>query len=178
MKLSEHSSSKYSPRTYHNAKSSDLTVAIAVDFSTAGEKLTHKAAGHNYLALNFNEDWIVNARKLYKELKKRQVKILNVAGNGIYTFGKHGHRQKEINRYLYQIISKVHEFYKIEKIISGGQSGMDIAAIVVAEKLGIDCEATFPKGFIMRFQNGKDEEFTEEQIKHYIENMLEELNEE
>lgn len=41
----EHKSSSYAPRTYENAAKADVTIAIAVDYNTAGERLTHKAAG-------------------------------------------------------------------------------------------------------------------------------------
>ena len=44
-------SPKYHDRTVMNAREADLTVAFAVDFSTAGEKLTREAAGDRYLAI-------------------------------------------------------------------------------------------------------------------------------
>ena len=34
--IQEYKSTSYAPRTYHNAHSADLTVAIACDFNTAG----------------------------------------------------------------------------------------------------------------------------------------------
>lgn len=40
----ENDSPKYSPRTYFNAKAAELTVAIASDFTTVGEKLTNVRA--------------------------------------------------------------------------------------------------------------------------------------
>lgn len=64
IEILEHPSSSYAPRTWANAANSDVTIAMAVDYSTAGERLTHKAAGKRYLALPLDEAWIVNARKL------------------------------------------------------------------------------------------------------------------
>lgn len=154
--LLEHSSDKYSPRTYYNAKKADLTLALAVDFNTAGEKCTHKAAGDKYLALDYNKPWLDNARLLYKELNKRQVKILNIAGNGIYTFSQYGYKQQDINLYLYNMLSQVNKFYQVGLIISGGQTGVDFAAGVVSEVLGIPCEMTLPKGYIQRYEDKRD----------------------
>lgn len=56
--IKESTSSKYTPRTYYNAKSADLTVAFAVDFSTAGERCTHKAAGANIVQLKNLERYV------------------------------------------------------------------------------------------------------------------------
>ena len=47
--VQEHKSAKYTPRTYFNASSGDVTLAMAVDLNTAGEILTHKAAGEKYI---------------------------------------------------------------------------------------------------------------------------------
>lgn len=80
--VKEHTSSNYSPRTYYNAKSAELTLAFAMDFNTAGERLTRKASYPNYLPLDLKEPWIDNARKIYKELNKRNCTVLNIAGNG------------------------------------------------------------------------------------------------
>ncbi len=156
VKLLEHTSDKYSPRTYYNAKRADLTMALAVDFNTAGEKCTHKAAGSSYIALNYTKPWLDNSRALYKEMVKKQVRILNIAGNGIYTFSQHGYTQYNINKYLYNMLSKLHEHYPIGMIVSGGQTGVDFAAGVVAEVLGIPCEMTFPKGYIQRYEDKRD----------------------
>lgn len=41
------------------------------------------------------------------------------------------------------------------KIISGGQTGVDLAGGVAAEVLSIPCVMTFPKGLIQRDINGK-----------------------
>ena len=51
MKIIENKSSSYAPRTFANAKSADLTIAFAIDFGTAGEQLTKKAAGQRYVAV-------------------------------------------------------------------------------------------------------------------------------
>ena len=157
----EHKSSSYAPRTYHNASVADLTAAFAVNFYTAGEKLTHKAAGDKYVALDLGLEAIEAARILYKACKKHNVKTLNIAGNGIYTLYAKGMDQHDINVYLYTVLSLVHKHHPLTKIVSGGQTGVDLAGGVVAKYLGIDCTMTLPKGFKMRFENGVDEDMME-----------------
>jgi 1-aminocyclopropane-1-carboxylate deaminase/D-cysteine desulfhydrase-like pyridoxal-dependent ACC family enzyme len=172
--VQEHKSSSYAPRTYHNAHSADLTVAIAVDFSTAGERLTHKAAGDAYLAIPYHTDITEAARTLYREMRKRNAKSLNIAGNGLHTFTKYGELQYSVNLYVYTVLSLVHKHWPIEAIVSGGQTGTDLAGGVAAEALNIPCTMTFPKGFKQRFANGIDIVQSEEQVLEQV-NMWVEL---
>lgn len=162
--VKEHKSASYAPRTYHNATTADLTVAFAVDFTTAGEKLTKKAANNKYIAIDTNMEPIEAARELYKACRKFDVKVLNVAGNGIYTYYKKGHDQQSVNHYVYDVISLVNQHWPLKGIISGGQSGVDLAGGVVAKYLGIPCEMTYPKGFKMRFEDGRDVEMSEKEV--------------
>lgn len=170
LEIREHSSEHYSPRTYVNARSADLTVAFAVDFTTAGEKLTHKAAGDKYLAIPLSEDPIQAARMMYKWLKTRNIQnpVINVAGNGIYTLGKHGWTQDVINLRLTIALAKLHQYWPVAKVVSGGQTGVDLAGIVAAHTLGIDAVATLPKGFIQRGLDKRDLRHTPEQIKQQV----------
>lgn len=168
MVIVEHKSHSYAPRTFHNAYVADLTVAIAVDFETSGELLTHRSAGKRYLALNFADSALDNARKLYADMKKRRVRILNVAGNGIYTFTKSGVWKETVHQYVYNVLQQVHEHYPIPKIVSGGQTGVDIAGAMAAYKLGIDMEITFPKGFRQRNEQGQEVYHTYDQIVEQI----------
>jgi hypothetical protein len=166
IEILEHSSSSYGPRTYANAHNSDVTIALAVDYTTAGERLTHKAAGEKYLKLDPVEPAIANARKLWRHLKHNCYKpaIINVAGNGIYTLHKHGWDQQQINNYLLDILHLVSEHMVLGKIISGGQTGVDIAGGWAAVKLGIDCTLTLPEGFKQRHEDGIDVCHTREEI--------------
>ena len=164
----EHSSSSYGPRTFHNANYAGLTVAIAADFTTAGERLTHKAAKDKYVAIPINTQPIEAARKLYHALKKHNTRILNVAGNGIYTLAQHGWEQYEVNDLVYSILAKVHQYWKIDEVVSGGQTGVDIAGIIAATALGIKATATLPKGFIQRADDKVDRQHTREQIEERV----------
>lgn len=173
--VQEHKSDKYSPRTYFNASSGDVTVALAVDLNTAGERLTHKAAGDKYIGFLLTEDTqgIDIARQLYRFMKQRNAKTLNIAGNGIYTLTKHGCDQAHINAFVCDIIEKVHQHWPIEKIFTGGQTGVDLAGAVVAQHLGIDALITLPKGYKQRFEDGVDIDQSKEdvikQINHWTE---------
>lgn len=168
LEINEHSSASYSPRTYHNAKTADLTVAIASDFTTAGEKLTHKAAGERYLSLDINISQIENARKLYSAMKRFNVKTLNIAGNGIYTLNKSGWVQHNVNMYVYGMLAPIKPYFPNTKIISGGQTGVDLAGLTAGHALYFDVVSTLPKGFIQRGTDMKDKTHTQDEIKNQI----------
>lgn len=172
--VKEHKSASYAPRTYHNA-SQGVTLAIAVDFTTAGEKLTHKAANGKIVQYHIETDWIEIARGLYSALKKDECHVVNVAGNGIYTLQKHGITQAQANQYVYNILKLVNEHWTITQVVSGGQTGMDIAGLVAGVALGIESIGTWPKGYKMRFEDGKDVDMSEEWIHNYIITQVAEL---
>jgi hypothetical protein len=177
--LVAHKSESYVPRTWHNASSGDVTLALAVDLTTAGEKLTKKAAGEKYIGFQLNDETqtLDVSRQLYKKMKSLNAKSLNVAGNGIYTLCEYGCSQDFINLFVYEVISKVHEHHKIEKIFTGGQSGVDMAGAITGIKLGIPVEITFPAGFKQRFEDRKDIIQTQEDIINQIDFRLANLNE-
>lgn len=166
----EHKSSSYAPRTYHNA-SQGVTLAIAADFWTAGEKLTSKAAGDKIVHLDatkFAEQWLDKSRDLYRMLKKHDCRVINVAGNGIYTLNKHGITQVMINDMVRQVLFQIDQHWKLEHVVSGGQTGADLAGLIAAAKIGIPCTGMWPKGYKMRFEDGIDREHTPEQVMEII----------
>lgn len=166
--IEESSSNKYAPRTIRNANEADLTLAFAFDFNTAGEKLTKNAAGSKYLNIKLPISPDSVKELILEEIVKRKVKILNVAGNGIYTLLKSNWSQKKINIFLYIILEYINSKYKIEKVISGGQTGVDIAGIVAAYSLGIDSEVILPKGFLQRNSGGQDIQNSRDEIEKQI----------
>lgn len=169
--IREHTSSSYGPRTWHNA-AQGVTLAVAVDFSTAGEKLTTKAAQKNGIvhldARLFKGCWIQAARELYKKLKDSNCRVVNIAGNGIYTYSKWGFDQQDVNSMVEVVLKQVHQYLKLDHIVSGGQTGADLAGLVAAAKLDIDCTGMWPKGYKMRFKDGIDRNHTPEQIMDMI----------
>lgn len=170
LELIEHPSSSYSPRTRANATGADLTVALAVDFTTAGEKLTHKAAGENYLGIPLSEDPVQAARLIYKWLRDHgaQTPVINIAGNGLYTLAQHGWTQTQADRHLYTALAKVHEHWPIRKIISGGQTGIDQAGLTAALALGIPAAGTLPTGFLQRGADKRDFTQSEQALRDTI----------
>lgn len=165
--VNEHTSSSYAPRTYHNA-SQGCTLAIAVDFTTAGEKLTHKAAKDKIVQVAWRNTVRDTAAGLYVLLKKHDCHVVNIAGNGIYTLQKKGVDQFEANQFVYEVLKLVNFHWPITKVVSGGQTGMDIAGLVAGCALDIETIGTWPKGLIMRFEDGKDVSMTEEKIKTIV----------
>ncbi len=172
--VQEHKSAKYTPRTYFNATSGDVTLALAVDLTTAGEKLTHKAAGDRYIGFLLTEETkaIDVARDLYRFMKKKNAKTLNIAGNGIYTLSKYGCDQKHINAFVCDVIEKVHQYWPIEKIFTGGQTGVDLAGAVVAKYLDIPALVTLPNGYVQRFEDKIDRVQTKEMVEAQIESWV------
>ena len=167
----EHSSSSYGPRTFHNATLSHLTVRFAVDFNTAGEKLTERASGGGIRLLDVPLpcEALDPARALYARLKRLDAEVLNIAGNGIYSMmEKGGLDQAQVNQMVYDVIKLCHKHYPITIIRSGGQTGADLAGGVAGYKLGIPTIMTFPKGFRQRDVNKQDANHTEEEIREQV----------
>lgn len=150
MIITEHEMPIYPPRTRHNAKTSDVTVAFAEDYESHGEQLTIKEAGNKYFPIPLSTDTLAAARLLFAKCREKKCKILNIAGNGIYSLDKHGWTQEKLNRWMYDVLKLVHTHYPLEKVISGGQTGVDMAGCIAAEVLGIPNEMTLPKGYLQR----------------------------
>lgn len=165
-----HKSSGYGPRTYANAHEGDLTIAVAANYKTGGERLTHKAAGDKFLALPLAMNAIDAARLLYRTLRNRDLKnpVINVAGNGMQTMNRNGFTQEFVNIRLLEILSPVHKYWPIAKVISGGQTGADMAGGIAAHALGIPVKLHFPAGFKQRYADGVDQQFSKEEILQQV----------
>ena len=175
--IREHTSVHYAPRTYHNAHVADLTAAFAVDFTTAGERLTHKAAAGKYVAIDIVRLQPKEAAQLVlREALRLGAHVLNVAGNGIYTLQARGWTQERINAYVADTLAAAHDALRssgdreagLTRIVSGGQTGVDLAGLVAAHRLGIDAVATLPKGFVQRGADMVDRPHTREAIQAQI----------
>lgn len=168
LKIVEDKSSSYGPRTFVNARSAHLTVAFAENFSTKGEILTHKAAGDNYLSLPLRGDWIAGARELYRAMRSAPGRVLNVAGNGLSTLVKYGWSQAQVNAWVYASLAKVHEHLPFERIVCGGQTGVDLAGAIAGVALGIETVVTMPKGCRQRDCDGIDRTYSPADIEAQI----------
>ena len=167
--IQAHPSSSYAPRTYINAQQADLTVAFAVDYSTAGERLTHKAAKGRYVAIPLGGDPIEAARSLYRALRHHKARSLNVAGNGIYTLAKAGWTQEAVNKWVYQVLAQTSAHWPLEAVRSGGQTGVDLAGVVAAHALGLDALALLPAGYLQRHEDKVDRSRTRADLQECIE---------
>lgn len=166
--IREHCGAGYAARTRFNAVSADLTVAFAADFCTAGEKLTRKAAGERYLAISLDMPCIDASRLLYRALRHWGVDILNVAGNGIATLVRHGWSQDSADEHVFDVLATVYHHWPLRRIITGGQTGIDLAGAIAAVALGIDVAITMPPGFLQRHEDGVDRVHSEAAIREDV----------
>jgi len=180
----ESPSTSYRERTIQNITETDITVAFAIDFTTAGEKLT-KREGElqgKYIPISLEKDMVYESRydlespeyeqhlnNVSKEIKsfidlrcqgKDNIKI-NIAGNGIYTLNKHSITQTAADYYLRDVINYVQslllkEGRKISLIQSGGQTGIDMAGIHAAMMNSIPAKVLVPGGYKIRNEKGQD----------------------
>lgn len=150
----------YPSRTRENANWSDITIALAQDFNTAGEKLTKRAAGNKYVSSILSaesNDASEIVENLYNQIKTKgktdNLKI-NIAGNGIYSMKQ---SQSYYNDLMTQILMELQDKgVTISEIRSGGQTGIDEAGIIAAQRLGIPNEVHSTANFMFRDKSGKD----------------------
>lgn len=159
----EHTETGYALRTWENAKRADLTIAFAIDFDTTGEKLTRKASYGKYRSINMQDspDKIFqDIEFLNLEIKNKGLKKLNIAGNGIYTFVKTGSTkdnwQALVDKIILAYIDDLTNGDKTISIRSGGQTGVDEAALKAGDKLGLETICLAPKHWLFRDERGID----------------------
>lgn len=158
-----HPSAAYSGRTIRNARFSDVTVAFACDFRTAGETLTAQSAGQDKLvqislktlsapkaAMRIAE----HMRHSNHCIGKRSV--VNIAGNGMYTLTNYGWTQESINSAIDAVFHYLKKLVPIGKVVSGGQTGVDIAGVVAAFHHGYPVEVLMPQKCRQRNQDGQE----------------------
>ena len=158
--LEEDKDSGYAPRTAINAQRADVTFAIAINFDSAGEKLTKSLAKKHdklYIPVSPYGDIIEKSNKIVALLNSTFIDkhyiSFNIAGNGIYTM-KGTMTQEQCDDFTYNLLHAIvnHTELKsrINMIRSGGQTGFDEAGIKAGIKLKIDTTAYYPKGYKIR----------------------------
>ncbi|HHH9441330.1 TPA: hypothetical protein ACP32N_003269 [Pseudomonas aeruginosa] len=175
LEIRQHASPHYAKRTWENALGADLTVAFAADYSTRGELLTHRAAGEAYVAIPLSTAPAQAADLLIAAMAAREAATLNIAGNGICTLAKHGWTQESVNSWVFQVLRTVVRKHPITHVRSGGQTGADIAGLVAAHALGIDCLGLLPKRYLQRSLDNVDVRRTAEDIVADIEHWVQAL---
>jgi len=168
LSIHEHRSSSYASRTEHNVNAADLTVAFAVDFETPGERLTRRLAGLRYIALPLSLPPEEAAAKLLRHAKGLAVNTLNVAGNGLETLTDSRWTQEAANAWVHAVLSTVHKAFPLGRIVSGGQTGIDLAAAAAGVALGVPSEMTLPLGFRQRGADGADQNHTYAEIERQV----------
>ena len=158
----------YPQRRKENIDLSDVTIALAKDFSTAGEKGTKRDAGNKYIGRNLTMGLTPKklAESIYKDLKAKKktknIKI-NIAGNGIYSLSE---SQEYYNDFVTEVIKELQNLgITISEIRSGGQTGIDEAGIIAAQRLGIPAVVHGTKDWAFRGKDGKDVKGNEKAYK-------------
>mgnify|MGYP001150284990 CR=1 FL=1 len=172
IEFKEEQTSGYRTRTIKNA-SADATIAMAIDFNSAGEKLTKSSVlsqNKKYIPVDANklevtEQRVNNIVNSLNSINKQRNLFdnngisLNIAGNGLYTM-KGKYTQEQIDEFTYQLLKAVVESpnlkNKIEFIRTGGQTGFDEAGAKAGIRLGIPTTILAPKGWVFRDINGRD----------------------
>jgi hypothetical protein len=170
--VSESSASDWPTRTKRNVDAADVTIAMAHDYSTGGERLTKRLAeSRGYSRFIEFAGSIDNfAKNIVAGLTNTRGTSINVAGNGIYTWKLGGKTQEQVNQMMFDTLSRVKEMYpNLRTIITGGQTGSDIAGAIAGRALGLNVDVHMPKGFLQKNADGKTVSNTKEGITKYIE---------
>lgn len=153
----------YPQRRKENIALSDITIALAEDFTTAGEKGTKTDAKSKYVSSPIKESGKKLkakqiAESLVKDIKKAKLPTnnvkLNIAGNGIYSLSE---SQEYYNNLVTDVIKELQNLgITVAEIRSGGQTGIDEAGIIAAQRLGIPAIVHGTKDWAFRDKSGKD----------------------
>lgn len=161
-------SSGYAARTRANAQRYDVTVAFAIDYGSAGEKLTRSAAGERWVGVPMTLPPVEAARNLFRFLRQRQAETINVAGHGLSTLGRFGWSQDQVDLWVFEVLRTVQPHWALKKLGSGGQTGVDIAGAAAGHALGIDVELHMPRGLVQRLADGRDIVRSPDQIEDEV----------
>lgn len=164
----------YQQRTRENANADDVdfTLAFAVDFTTAGERCTARAAGDYYVpvdipllkdggidlsakAVNSVVESVRDA--VSEDFFKGESCGLNIAGNGIYTLSSRGVTQEQGDEFVLKVLDGLRKKgMDISSVRSGGQSGIDESGVAAAVALGIPATVHAPKDWAFRRADNRD----------------------
>lgn len=158
--ITEHTGG-YAARTAANARRATVTLALAENFTTAGEKRTKTAAGASYIGVLLDGRTVEQlGEEVFNELKKKNYGFipknvkLNVAGNSISNLlGEQEAYDNLVTGILKYLLERGVTFTTVR---SGGQSGIDEAGIKAAQNLGLNWEILAPARYRFRNRNGAD----------------------
>lgn len=159
VQFKECSRSGYPARTEENVLNSDGTIAIAMDFSTPGERLTKSLCerhGKPYLSLFYDTLHLLGARhKALTWMMEHHIAHLNGAGNTLHHLKED---QYDVSAKLYNFLLLlkndegpiIAETPALASVRSGGQTGIDEAFLHAASALDIPAICLAPKGWMFR----------------------------
>ena len=161
-KFSTSESSSYPERTKENADWSDITLDFTESDKGSGgrNELTKKVAGKKYIHFklhsegdnSYDADEILDAIK-QAGLPTKNIK-LNIAGSEI---GKLKENQEVYNEEIERILNDLLTLgVTISEIRTGGQTGIDEAGIIAAQRLGIPNEVHTTSDYKFRDKSGED----------------------
>lgn len=162
--LVESAEAGYKGRTREVVSKSDFTLIVVRDPNSAGTKATIRACeevGKQYLKISLSNNSL--DQKIFdavaKGLSELKVNVLNVAGNGLSTIGSDV-PQRKIDVFMLKFLTGVLNSANLENkpsvLVTGGQTGIDEAAIKAASYLGLEATIVAPKGYLFRDASGKD----------------------
>lgn len=161
----------YPQRTKENAEWSDITLDFTESDKGSGgrNELTKRVAGKKYVHFQLHDsgETAYDADEILKAINDAGLPTenikLNIAGSEI---GKLKHNQDGYNEEITRIIRDLQDLgVTISEIRSGGQTGIDEAGIIAAQRLGIKWSVNAPKGWKFRDAEGVDHEGEEEAFK-------------
>lgn len=174
--LEENSEYGYKARTELNAREADVTFTIALNFNSAGQKMTKDfVLKHNrlYVPISPHGDIGEKAERLVTLLNekfagKKHFISINIAGNGMQTMNG-VLTQEQCDNFTFNLLSSIIQNpelkINIKHIRSGGQTGFDEAGIKAGLKLKIDTTAHYPKNYRIRTLESDKTQTREEVFK-------------
>lgn len=165
----------YRNRTITNATESDITIALAENFNTPGEKRTAESAGEKLVKSELNKSSQEIADELWQQIVEKGLPqeniLLNIAGNGLSNLTKD---QETYDRIVFEVVSLLQQKgLKIREIRSGGQTGIDEAGTKAAIALNLPWSVYAPEGYAMKLKSGKTNSGREAFIKRFDPNYSE-----
>ena len=154
----------YQQRTKENADWSDITLDLTESDKGSGgrNELTKRVAGNKYIHFKLTDegDNTYDADEILAAIEEAGLPTenikLNIAGSEI---GKLNNDQEVYNEEVTRLLKGLQDLgVIISEIRSGGQTGIDEAGIIAAQRLGIKWSVNAPKGWKFRDSEGEDHE--------------------
>lgn len=157
----EHTHTGYALRTRDNAILSDGTICFAVNFKSIGTLLASKCAygvGKPFIRIDLNQYEVMTdkqAMEIAAELMEYDIHHLNIAGNSMPHL-RSKYTQEGINAKVADCMNKIHALWPLEATRNGGQGGVDLAAGIWSDSIGLPTTVLAPKGWMYRGDDGRD----------------------